>query len=321
MLYPMTFKPLFKERIWGGDLLETKLNKRLPKGKLIGESWELSGVDGDLSVVANGALKGNSIEDLIEVYMGDLVGDKVYDKFGLQFPLLIKLIDAQDALSIQVHPDDALAAERHNSYGKTEMWYVVDAEKGAELCLGFTKPVTKEEYLEHVDNGTLSDILARVPVKADDAFFIPAGAIHAIGKGIVIAEIQQTSDITYRVFDWNRVDENGKGRELHTELAVDAINFGPEQNYNVTSAPRKNDSVELVACPYFTTNVIEVDGTLERDYSERDSFVIYMILEGELNISWGEGKQSVTKGETVLVPAAMDSITLSGNAKLLEVYI
>ena len=209
MLYPLKFKPILKEKIWGGRRLGEKLGKRLPAGRVVGESWELSGLDGNRSVVRNGPLKGNDLEELIEVYMGELVGDRVYERFGLQFPLLIKYLDVQQPLSVQVHPNDDLAAERHGSYGKTEMWYVIDSEKDAELCLGFNRPVTKEEYLRHVADGTLADILARVPVKPDNAYFIPAGAIHAIGKGILIAEIQQTSDITYRVFDWNRVDKNG----------------------------------------------------------------------------------------------------------------
>ena len=273
MLYPLKFNPLFEERIWGGDQLRRKMDKKLPEGKLIGESWELSAVPGNVSVVANGKLAGNSLEELIEVYMGELVGDKIYNKFGLLFPLLIKLIDAQDALSIQVHPNDKLALERHNSDGKTEMWYVIDSEKDAELCLRFNRPVTKEEYLRHVADGTLADILARVPVKPDNAYFIPAGAIHAIGKGILIAEIQQTSDITYRVFDWNRVDKNGKGRELHTDLAADAINFAPDQHYDVTHKPEMNRSVNLVDCPYYTTNVIGVKGQNERTYEALDSYV------------------------------------------------
>ena len=253
--------------------------------------------------------------------MGDLVGDKIYNKFGLLFPLLIKLIDAQDALSIQVHPNDKLAKERHNSYGKTEMWYIIDAEKDAQLCLGFNRPVTKEEYLKHVADGTLADILARVPVKKDDAYFIPAGAIHAIGKGILIAEIQQTSDITYRVFDWNRVDKNGKSRELHTALAVDAINFAPDQHYDITHKPEVNRSVNLVECPYFTTNVVKVKGELTRSYETLDSFVIYMVLEGNLTMKWKDGSDKAVKGETVLVPACFDEMALEGDAKLLEIFI
>ncbi len=321
MLYPLKFKPILEERIWGGHQLGEKMGKKLPAGKLIGESWEISSVPGNLSVISNGKLAGNTLEELIEVYMGDLVGDKIYNKFGLLFPLLIKLIDAQDALSIQVHPNDQLAKERHNSYGKTEMWYIVDAEKDAQLCLGNNRPVTKEEYLKHVADGTLADILARVPVKQDDAYFIPAGAIHAIGKGILIAEIQQTSDITYRVFDWNRVDKNGKSRELHTELAVDAINFAPDQHYDITHKPEVNRSVNLVECPYFTTNVVEVKGELTRSYEALDSFVIYMVLDGDLTMKWKDGSEKATKGETVLVPACIDEMTLEGNAKLLEIFI
>ena len=321
MLYPLKFKPILKEKIWGGRRLGEKLGKRLPAGRAVGESWELSGLDGNRSVVRNGPLKGNDLEELIEVYMGELVGDRVYERFGLQFPLLIKYLDVQQPLSVQVHPNDDLAAERHGSYGKTEMWYVIDSEKDAELCLGFNRPVTKEEYLRHVADGTLADILARVPVKPDNAYFIPAGAIHAIGKGILIAEIQQTSDITYRVFDWNRVDKNGKGRELHTDLAADAINFAPDQHYDVTHKPEMNRSVNLVECPYFTTNVIEVKGQLVRSYEALDSFVIYMILEGNLTLKWNGGSETAVKGETILIPACIEQVTLEGEGKLLEIYI
>lgn len=186
---------------------------------------------------------------------------------------------------------------------------------------GFNRPVTKEEYLRHVADGTLADILARVPVKPDNAYFIPAGAIHAIGKGILIAEIQQTSDITYRVFDWNRVDKNGKGRELHTDLAADAINFAPDQHYDVTHKPEMNRSVNLVECPYFTTNVIEVKGQLVRSYEALDSFVIYMILEGNLTLKWNGGSETAVKGETILIPACIEQVTLEGEGKLLEIYI
>ena len=321
MLYPLKFKPLFKERIWGGDLLARAMNKKLPAGKCIGESWELSAVPGDISVVANGKLAGNNLEELTEVYMGDLVGDHIYNRFGLLFPLLIKLIDAQDDLSIQVHPNDQLARERHNSYGKTEMWYVLACEPGAALYVGFNKSVTREEYLQHVNDGTLADILDRVPVKPGDTFFIPAGAIHAIGRGILIAEIQQTSDITYRVFDWNRVDANGKGRELHTELALDAIDFDSKQQYDKTRAPRRNEAVNLVESPYFVTNVVEVSGELQRNHEDKDSFVIYMGTEGSLELTWKDGQETLAKGETILVPACLDSVTLKGEGRVLEVYM
>lgn len=321
MLYPLKFKPRYKERIWGGEMLKTRLGKKLPEGKLIGESWELSGVERDLSVVANGPLKGNNIEELTEVYMGDLVGDHIYNKFGLQFPLLVKLIDAQDTLSIQVHPDDRLAAERHNSYGKTEMWYVIDCEPGAQLSVGFNRPVTREEYVARVEAGTLAEILNRIEVKPGDAYFIPAGVIHAIGKGLLIAEIQQTSDITYRVFDWNRTDASGKGRELHTELAVDAIKYDLKGPFDITAAPQSNRTVNLVSCPYFTTNVIGLQGAMARDHSDKDSFVIYMVTEGSMTVGWKGGRENAAQGETVLLPAMIDEITLEGTARLLECYI
>ena len=250
MLYPLKFKPIYKERIWGGRKIETVFGKKLPETEKIGESWELSGVDGDISVVANGKLKGNNLQELIEIYMGDLVGDRVFEKYGEEFPLLIKLIDADDNLSIQVHPDDKLAAERHHSFGKTEMWYVVGHEPDARLYLGFNQPVDKEKYLEYLEAGKLAELLNAYKVEDGDSYFIPAGTIHAIGKGLLIAEIQQTSDITYRVFDWNRVDpKTGKGRELHTALALDAIEYKARSDYKTIAAPRTNAPVTLEKCP------------------------------------------------------------------------
>ncbi len=321
MLYPLKFKPLYKERIWGGQRLASAMGKKLPEGVKIGESWEISGVEGDVSVVANGCLKSNNLQELIEVYMGDLVGEKIYDKYGLEFPVLIKLIDAEDVLSIQVHPNDQLAEERHHSYGKTEMWYVIAAEPGASLYVGFNRQVTRQEYLDAVATGTLPSLLNKVEVKAGDAYFIPAGTVHAIGKGLLIAEIQQTSDITYRVDDWGRVDAHGKPRELHTELAVDAIDFGAPQNYNVTSAPVLNSPVQIKECPYFTTNIIQIHGVVERDFTRLDSFVIYICLGGELQVRGAEGSISLVRGESTLVPAEEEEIVLEGQGTVLEVYI
>lgn len=321
MLYPLKFKPLYKERIWGGTELARAMGRKLPEGKKIGESWELSGVAGDISVVGEGALEGNDLQELTEIYMGDLVGDKIFEKYGEEFPLLIKLIDAQDVLSIQVHPDDELAAERHDSYGKTEMWYVVDCQPGAFLYVGFKQKTTREQYLEAVSNGTLPELLNKIEVKPGDAYFIPAGTIHAIGKGLLIAEIQQTSDVTYRVDDWGRVDDNGNPRELHTELAKDAIDFGDPQDLDVTVMPVPNVPVEMVSNQYFTANVLQVDDSVERDFSKTDSFVIYICLEGELALCYSAGSVKVGKGETILLPAEEDHIEFDGNGKLLEVYI
>ena len=256
--------------------------------------------------------------------MGDLVGDKVYDQFGFEFPLLIKFIDANDNLSIQVHPNDELALERHDAFGKTEMWYVIQADPGAKLISGFNRAIDKEAYLDYFKKGQLEDILNFEEVKAGDVFFMPAGRVHAIGKGIVVAEIQQTSDVTYRIYDFNRVDENGKARELHTDLAVDAIDYQFEKNYRTEYKEVDNVPVQLVKCQYFTTDILNLSQPLERDFSGFDTFVIYICLEGECTITW-EGKGlEFKKGDTILVPAIIDIFELSpviGNVKLLEVYI
>lgn len=321
MLGILKFKPIFKERIWGGRKMEQTLGKKLPEGKVIGESWELSGVEGDISVVSEGPLKGNTLQELIETYMGDLVGDSVYERFGEEFPLLIKLIDAQDYLSIQVHPDDELSKQRHHSYGKTEMWYIVENEPGAQLYLGFNQKVDKAKYMDYLEKSELEKLLKSYVVKKDDAFFIPAGAIHAIGKGIVIAEIQQTSDITYRVYDFNRKDDKGNPRELHTELALDAIDYTEGENYDVTRTPVANQAIELTSCQYFETNTLLVAGVARRDYSQLDSFVIYICLEGTLTLSYDQGETTITRGETVLIPALVDNVELKGSGKVIETYV
>lgn len=321
MLNILKFHPIYKERLWGGRLLEQKFNKRLPVDKNIGESWELSGVEGDISVVSNGTLSDNTLQELIEVYMGDLVGEKVYEQFGDEFPLLIKLIDARDNLSIQVHPDDELAMQRHHSYGKTEMWYILDNEPDAQLYVGFNQPMTREKYIGQLENGTLESLLMSYNVKRDDAFFIPAGTIHAIGRGIVIAEIQQTSDITYRVYDFNRVDTAGKQRELHTELALDAIDYSSAGKYDMTAEPKQNEVVKLAECRYFVTNTLRINGTVERDYAQLDSFVIYICTAGQLTLETEAGTETIHCGETVLVPAIFDSVLIQGNGQLIETYI
>ena len=323
-LYPMKFVPICKDKIWGGHKLSELLNKDFPHLPNCGETWEISGVRDEVSVVANGFLKDNTIEELMEVYMGDLVGDKVYDQFGFEFPLLIKFIDANDNLSIQVHPNDELALERHDSFGKTEMWYVIQADPGAKLISGFNRVIDKEAYLDYFKKGQLEEILNFEEVKAGDVFFMPAGRVHAIGKGIVVAEIQQTSDVTYRIYDFNRLDENGKARELHIDLAVDAIDYQFEKNYRTEYQEVDNVPVQLVKCQYFTTGILNLSQPLERDFSSYDTFVIYICLEGECTINW-EGKSfEFIKGETILVPAIIDIFELApvkGNVKLLEIYI
>lgn len=300
--------------------MAAKCGKRSAKGKRYGESWEISGVAGDLSVVSSGMFKGNDLQEMVEIYMGDLVGEKVYDKFGIEFPLLVKHIDTAALLSIQVHPDDRLAAERHNSYGKTEVWYVTECEPGASLYLGLKSGVTRAQYLDAVVAGTLPELLQKYEVHAGDAFFIPAGTIHAIGKGIKVVEIQQTSDITYRIFDWNRVDDNGRPRQLHTALAIDAIDFDSDAQYVITRPPQKNTPVKIVCCPYFTTNLLEVEGEVERDFSSLDSFVIYVCVEGSVALSCEGAEERLSKDDVLLVPAEQMAVTLKGDGTLLEVY-
>ena len=287
-MYPFKFKPINKDKIWGGQKLKKLLNKEFSPLPNCGESWEISGVQDEISVVANGFLEGNNLEELIEIYMGELVGEKVYEKFGVEFPLLIKFIDANDDLSIQVHPNDEMSKERHNAFGKTEMWYVLQADEGSELIAGFNQEVDQKKYLEHLEKNTLMEILNTEKVKAGDVFFMPAGRVHAIGKGIVVAEIQQTSDVTYRIYDYNRKDDKGNTRELHTDMALDAIDYTFEKEYRTHYHTHKNQSSELVSCPYFTTNLIELTHSIEKDYNDLDSFIIYMCLEGNYAISWGK---------------------------------
>lgn len=322
MLYPLKFIPLYKERIWGGHKIKTLRGEASEADARIGESWDLSAVQGNLSVAANGILAGNNIEELTEVYMGDLVGDKVFRKYGIEFPVLIKLIDASDALSVQVHPGDELARERHNAYGKSEMWYVLDAAGDAAVYLGFKEGVDRSAYLGHLKAGTLSEILNRFDVTPGMAFFIPPGTIHAIGKGVVVAEIQQTSDITYRVFDWNRVDKKGRKRALHLGLALDALAFRqPKEDFIIDLKPLKNRSVRIKETPWFTVNMLWVEGEMERDYFEIDSFVAYVCVEGGFEVEYGGGKKTMTRGETLLIPASLDYIMLKGSGKILEVFV
>lgn len=321
-LYPLKFKAVLKDRIWGGNKLKTLFGK---EGKCThcGESWELSAVQGDISVVSNGFLKGNNLEEIIEIYMGDIVGEAVYERFGIEFPLLIKFIDAADDLSIQVHPDDELAMKRHDSYGKTEMWVVMQAEKGAKLISGFSKKITKEEYLKNLEEKTLKNILNSEEVKSGDVFFIPAGRVHAIGSGILLAEIQQTSDVTYRIYDWDRTDASGKSRELHTELAIDAIDYNHYPQYKTVYEEKLNQTVNVADCPYFTTNIIKLDSPVIKDYNFIDSFVIYICTKGKIEVQSENSNEIVKAGETILIPAVLKEMKIIPleESEILEVYI
>lgn len=322
-LYPIRFRPMLKETLWGGEMLKERFGKKAKAGAKIGESWEICGMPGSSSVVANGFLKGNTLEEISEVYMDELLGEAVYSKFGNEFPLLIKLIDASDKLSIQVHPDDRLASERHHAWGKTEMWYVLDARPGAVIYTGFRKKTTKEEYLEYLSGKKLSDLVNETPVRAGDVFFIPAGMVHAIGAGVLLAEIQQTSDVTYRIYDWDRVDASGRPREMHTSLALDAINFSIDSNNLTRPESELNRTVLLAESQYFQTSLITFDRPIIKDYSLTDSFVIYICTESMAVIECNGHREEIKAGDTVLIPASADSVAIipSGKAALLEIFV
>ena len=322
-LYPLKFEPILKPVLWGGsDICQFKNLKLLQDG--IGESWEISGVQGNVSVIANGPLAGTSIDELLSRTGEALAGKKVYERFGDTFPLLIKFIDAKDDLSIQVHPDDALAKARHHSFGKTEMWYVVNAAPGATLYAGFEKSLTPDTYVEAVHNSTFTDTLQKHEVKTGDVFFLPAGRVHAIGAGCFIAEIQQTSDITYRIFDFNRKDANGRPRELHTELAKEAIDYKVYDSYKTHYERKVNQPVKLAACPYFTTYLLEMDIPMKRHYANLDSFVIYICMAGHCTIKDDKGNEEyIRQGESMLIPADTKSVMIipGESSRLLETFV
>lgn len=320
-VYPIKFTPILKDKIWGGEKLKNILQKN-SASKNVGESWELSGVEGDISIVSNGFLKGKTLTNLIETYKDKFVGSGIYKQFGNTFPLLFKFIDANDDLSIQLHPNDELAKNRHNSFGKTEMWYVVNADVQAKLYIGFDKEYTNETYQSKFNKGEILEMINAVNVASGDVFFIETGTVHAIGKGILIAEIQQTSDLTYRIFDWNRTDESGASRELHTDLALDAFDFSKTNIEKVAYQNKFNQTEELVSCPYFTTNKLNVQGNFKKDLTKTDSFVVYMCIEGGGEISIQTNKTQFTKGETVLIPAIANAVEINAqHAALLEIYI
>lgn len=317
-IYPLQFQPILKERIWGGEKLKTVLNKPITS-KITGESWEISTVEGDISLVANGELKGKSLSDIIDDMPEAILGTKVYQQFGKQFPLLFKYLDAREDLSIQVHPNDELAKKRHNSFGKTEMWYIMQADENASIIVGFKEKSNASDYLEHLKNKTLLDILDKVKVKLGDVFFLETGTVHAIGAGLVVAEIQQTSDITYRIYDFDRKDAKGKERELHIDLALEAINYNKVdtfKKYNTTT----NESNTVVDCRYFTTNIIPLEGKITVK-NNGDSFKVYMCVDGAFDLEANNCNYSFKKGDTLLLPAALEEFKLDGKASILEIYI
>ncbi|WP_179349475.1 type I phosphomannose isomerase catalytic subunit [Winogradskyella pacifica] len=320
MLYPLKFQPILKDKIWGGEKLNQYFNKA-SDSKNLGESWEISTVPNDVSVVANGELKGKSLQELVNDYKSNFLGSKNWKRFGNEFPLLIKFIDAKQDLSIQLHPNDELAKKRHNSFGKTEMWYVMQADKDANLIVGFKGEVDKATYLKHLENNTLTEILNFDNVKEGDTYFIEAGRLHAIGAGVLLAEIQQTSDVTYRVYDWDRVDDNGNERDLHNNIAIDAFDFEMKNDFRIDYPKQKNASNEMVSCPFFTTNFIDITSEIKIE-NTHDSFLIYMCVDGDVEVSTKDSKEHISKGETILIPAEIKNFALkSVFGKLLEVYV
>ena len=318
----LKFEPILKEKIWGGEKLKHLLNKDSQKSN-IGESWEISDVEKDTSIVSNGILKGRDLKQLITEFKSDLVGGKTYNHFGEKFPLLIKFIDAKKALSIQLHPNDALAKQRHNSFGKTEMWYVMQADEKANLIVGFKKEITSEEYIKNLESKTLLDILNVDVVKPGDVYFIPTGRVHAIGAGVLLAEIQQTSDVTYRIYDWDRPNPDGTYRDLHTEEAIDAIDYKVQDSYKTAYSKNKNTSSEIVSCPYFTTNVLPISKNIQVNHSDKDSFVIYMCVKGEVEFVYENQQEKLSYGQTLLVPYCLKEFEISTttDSELLEVFI
>ncbi len=318
-LYPLKFFPIFKEKIWGGQKIKDILEKDFGEMDNCGESWEISGVDGSVSIVSNGALKGKSLTNIIESFGAEILGQKIIDRFGIEFPLLIKFIDAAQDLSIQVHPDDELAIERHNCHGKSEMWYILQSDDGASLVSGFNRKVSRDEFKTLINEKNLEEILNKESANKNDVFHLPAGRIHTIGAGILLAEIQQTSDITYRIYDFDRVDKNGNKRELHIEEALEAIDFNFHEEYKTQYSDKPNTTNRIVATPYFTTNKLKIDRPLEIDRSDLDCFKIYIAAGGNGRVA-GE---SIQFGEVILMPANLRKYTIEpdDHLELIETYI
>lgn len=324
-MYPFKFSPILKSTLWGGEKIIPFKQLKGVRQPQVGESWEISNVHGNDSIVSNGAKAGKSLSELLKAYKSDLVGKENYKRFGNTFPLLIKFIDACDDLSIQVHPDDKLAKVRHNSMGKTEMWYVIDNNNGqGHLYSGLKKRITPDQYAAMIESNTICNVLADYAVQPGDVFFLPAGRIHSIGAGCFIAEIQQTSNITYRIYDFNRKDKNGNTRELHTELSKKAIDYQVEKDYRLHYTPKQDEPVELVRCPYFTTSVYDLTENMTLDYSELDSFVIFICMEGQCTLKDDKGYElSMQAGESILLPATTKEVNLSvdRHVKFLETYV
>ncbi len=323
MLYPLKFKPIFKEKVWGGDKIKKYLGKDFSPLNNCGELWALSAVENDESVVENGFLKGNKLSEVLEVYLDELIGESLFEKFGTHFPVLIKFLNAADNLSVQVHPNDTLAGERHQCPGKNEMWYIIDADADSELVIGFQEGVDRALYEQKLNEGQIESILNRVKVDKGDVFNIPAGRVHAIGKGILLAEIQQTSDITYRIYDWNRKDASGMSRQLHTKEAQDAIDFKYHENYYTNYNRMQNTSNAVLDTSYFSVNYLPLNSPMAFNLSKRDSFTAFVCAEGKADVVYQGNHTAMDAGEVVLIPACIYDFNVIPHVKttLLEVFI
>lgn len=314
------FRPILKQVLWGGNKIISfkQLDAEMEQ---VGESWEVSGVKDNESIVANGQYEGMKLNDLVALLKGDLVGKENYERFGNEFPLLIKFIDASKQLSIQVHPNDEQAKAKGLKRGKTEMWYIMESAPDATLLSGLKRAITPEEYKAMVENDTITDALCEYRVGEGDVFYLPAGRIHSIGAGTFLAEIQETSDVTYRIYDFKRKDKDGNYRQLHTEAAAECIDYSVENDYRTKYKARKNEGVELAQCTHFTTSVYDLDEPMLLDYSELDSFVVLIALSGECTLSTGDAETQLRAGETVLLPATTQTLNVSGTVKFLETFV
>lgn len=322
-LYPLKFKPIAKEKIWGGKKFQTHFKHILNPYSKYGEIWSISDIEGDLSIVENGFLAENELTELIELYMGELVGDSVYNIYGLGFPLLFKFIDASDDLSVQVHPNDELAFQKYQQQGKTEIWYIVDAEPDAGLYIGFKEKLSPERFVQALQEGTLEQLLQFYPVQKGEFYFIPAGTVHAIGKGILLAEIQQASDITYRISDWNRLDDQGNPRELHLREALEAINFEEDDLFKVEYDEFFNETSPVFRSDFFNINLLSFEQPIQKSFIQIDSFIVYMCTEGEVHFFTEDHHERIYAGETILIPASIIELDIvpNGKSKVIEIYL
>lgn len=324
-LYPFLFEPNLHTVVWGGHLLRPYKGLE-PSVEPIGESWEVSTVPTSISIVANGVWKGKDLISVINEQTEAILGKKVNEKYQGKLPLLVKFIDAKRDLSIQVHPNDEMAMREHGKMGKSEMWYIIKAEPGAHLYAGFKQEITPYEYQKRIEDGSITEVLADHKVKAGDVFYLPAGRVHAICGGIMLAEVQQSSDVTYRIFDYNRPGMDGKPRELHTELAAKALNFHVEENYRTEYDDKADKAVQIIDSPYFDVRVMEINKPKHRDLRKYDSFVISMCIEGDckIHVRSTDDEIELKAGNSTLIPAVIadyDVYPQHGKSIILDAFI